>query len=134
MGRQRSMEIEEFEGRKKPVFDIEAFLKYTGNVEDWLERIEDLVPMTREPSKAYEYKVFEQDYSVPSRSYIDHLTTYIPPRLPIEKPELYTISPESVTLTWKRARVPDKIRDTCNLTYTVEVRNPPNLDWRELVT
>ncbi|XP_062595919.1 titin-like isoform X3 [Saccostrea cucullata] len=92
------------------------------------------LPMTREPSKVYEYKVFEQDYSVPSRSYIDHLTTYIPPRLPIEKPELYTISPESVTLTWKRARVPDKIRDTCNLSYTVEVRNPPNLDWRELVT
>nr|XP_022325334.1 titin-like isoform X5 [Crassostrea virginica] len=92
------------------------------------------LPMTREPSKAYEYKVFEQDFSVPSRSYIDHLTTYIPPRLPIEKPELYTISPESVALTWKRARVPDKIRDTCNLTYTVEVRNPPNLDWREMLT
>ncbi|XP_034299497.2 titin homolog isoform X7 [Magallana gigas] len=99
-GETEEQEIEEFEGKKKPVFDIEAFLKYTGNVEDWLERIEDLVP----------------------------------PRLPIEKPELYTISPESVTLTWKRARVPDKIRDTCNLTYTVEVRNPPNLDWRELVT
>nr|XP_022325338.1 uncharacterized protein LOC111125634 isoform X8 [Crassostrea virginica] len=94
------LEIMEFEGRKKPVFDIEAFLKYNGNVEDWLERIED----------------------------------FVPPRLPIEKPELYTISPESVALTWKRARVPDKIRDTCNLTYTVEVRNPPNLDWREMLT
>lgn len=35
------LEIMEFEGRKKPVFDIEAFLKYNGNVEDWLERIED---------------------------------------------------------------------------------------------
>lgn len=41
-GETEEQEIEEFEGRKKPVFDIEAFLKYTGNVEDWLERIEDL--------------------------------------------------------------------------------------------
>lgn len=41
-GETDELEIDEFEGRKKPVFDIEAFLKYTGNVEDWLERIEDL--------------------------------------------------------------------------------------------
>lgn len=41
-GETEEQEIEEFEGKKKPVFDIEAFLKYTGNVEDWLERIEDL--------------------------------------------------------------------------------------------
>lgn len=41
-GEIEELEIEEFEGRKKFVFDIEVFLKYIGNVEDWFERIEDL--------------------------------------------------------------------------------------------
>lgn len=41
-GEIEEQEIEEFEGKKKFVFDIEVFLKYIGNVEDWFERIEDL--------------------------------------------------------------------------------------------
>ncbi|XP_062572829.1 ankyrin repeat domain-containing protein 11-like [Saccostrea cucullata] len=35
-----------FDSMKRPVFDIEAFLKYTGNVEDWLERIEEFGNVT----------------------------------------------------------------------------------------
>ena len=58
----------------------------------------------------------------------------VPPRLPIDKPEMVAINPETVELAWKPARVPDSIRHSSNLTYTIEVRNPPNFEWRELVS
>ncbi|KAK3082883.1 hypothetical protein FSP39_007890 [Pinctada imbricata] len=117
---------------KLQIDDLDRSQTVRDSVNSWLDRYH--VPMTREPSKAYEYKVIEEDFSLPNRTYIDHLTTYIPPRLPIEKPDLYTMTPETATLSWKPAKVPDRIRNTCNLTYSIEVRNPPGLDWRELVS
>ncbi|KAJ8321036.1 hypothetical protein KUTeg_002623 [Tegillarca granosa] len=92
------------------------------------------LPMARESFKIPEYKHIEVDFTGPNRSYIDHLTTYIPPRLPVEKPELFQLSPEKVTLSWKPARVSDRIKGTSKVTYSVEVRTPPSFEWRELAS
>jgi len=42
--------------------------------------------------------------------------------MPIEKPDMFVLSPDNVELGWHSAKVPDLIRETCNLTYTIEVR------------
>ncbi|KAH3753169.1 hypothetical protein DPMN_187800 [Dreissena polymorpha] len=69
-----------------------------------------------------------------NRPYLDHLCKYVPPRMPIEKPDMITMGMDNVELTWKPARVPDVIKNTCNLTYTIEVRCPPSFEWRELAS
>ena len=47
---------------------------------------------------------------------------------------MVVINPETVELAWKQARVPDSIKHSSNLTYTIEVRTPPSFEWRELVS
>ncbi|KAL3855233.1 hypothetical protein ACJMK2_014453 [Sinanodonta woodiana] len=90
--------------------------------------------MTREPFAVGEYRSLEYDYTVPNRPYFEHLTRYVPPRMPVEKPELVQVNDETAHLHWKPAHVPKAVRDSCNLTYTVEVRTPPSFEWRELVS
>ncbi|XP_060079443.1 obscurin-like [Ylistrum balloti] len=85
-----------------------------------------------EPRRQADLTVLKEEFSVPNRSYVEHLTTYIPPRLPIDKPELREISQDTVSLSWKPAKVPEKIRSSSNLTYVIECRTPPNYEWREL--
>ncbi|XP_021352030.1 titin-like isoform X3 [Mizuhopecten yessoensis] len=89
-------------------------------------------PKEYEPRRQADLTLLKEEFSVPNRSYIEHLTTYIPPRLPIDKPELREISQDTASLSWKPAKVPDKIRSSSNLTYVIECRTPPNYEWREL--
>ncbi|KAL4217412.1 hypothetical protein ACF0H5_023862 [Mactra antiquata] len=90
------------------------------------------LPALREPLT--DYKLVEYEAVFLNRPYFDHLTKYVPPRMPIEKPEMSIIDQESVELTWKPAIVAEAIKGMCNLSYTIEVRCPPNFEWRELVT
>ncbi|XP_069107585.1 twitchin-like isoform X2 [Argopecten irradians] len=89
-------------------------------------------PREHEPRRQADLTILKEEFSVPNRSYVEHLTTYIPPRLPIDKPELREISQDTVSLSWKPAKVPEKIRSSSNLTYVIECRTPPNYEWREL--
>ncbi|CAG2226414.1 unnamed protein product [Mytilus edulis] len=89
-------------------------------------------PSPRIPRKTVDYKMFEQDFSVPSRCYVDHLTTFIPPRLPLDKPDMTEDGPSTVSLRWRPAQVPERTRDKYPITYSIEVKNPPNFEWNDV--
>ncbi|WAR10696.1 OBSCN-like protein, partial [Mya arenaria] len=81
-----------------------------------------------------EFKPVQYEAIFLNRPYLDHLCKYVPPRMPIEKPDMIIMSPDNIELTWHQARVPDAIKNTCNLTYTIEVRCPPSFEWREVAS
>ncbi|XP_052813115.1 uncharacterized protein LOC128240501 isoform X5 [Mya arenaria] len=92
---------------------------------------------TRVPMVKYnleEFKPVQYEAIFLNRPYLDHLCKYVPPRMPIEKPDMIIMSPDNIELTWHQARVPDAIKNTCNLTYTIEVRCPPSFEWREVAS
>lgn len=49
----------------------------------------------------------------------------------IEKPDMFSISPSSVHLTWNAARVPSATSQLSPTTYRVEVREDGTFNWVE---
>ena len=58
----------------------------------------------------------------------------VPPRLPLDKPDMTEDDQSTVSLRWRPALVPDRARDKYPVTYSIEVKNPPNLEWRDIET
>lgn len=77
----------------------------------------------------------EEDDSLINRPYLEMLTCKVPPRMPLEPPELIDDGSDVAWLLWKPATVPNttKVTMTKSITYTIEMRMPPCLDWTILV-
>ena len=58
----------------------------------------------------------------------------VPPRLPLDKPDMTEDDQSTVSLRWRPALVPERARDKYPVTYSIEVKNPPNLEWRDIET
>ncbi|XP_053385363.1 uncharacterized protein LOC123538773 isoform X2 [Mercenaria mercenaria] len=93
------------------------------------------VPLLKDSENALaEFKPVEYKAIFLKHPYYEQLTKYVPPTLPIHKPDMIIIDQETVELSWRPAIVAEAIRGTCNLSYTIEVRCPPSFEWRQLVT
>lgn len=66
------------------------------------------------------------------KNYLSLFPIPVPPRLPLDKPDLTEDDPSTVLLRWKPAQVPERAREKYPVTYSIEVKNPPGLDWREV--
>uniref|UniRef100_A0A2C9LRF5 Fibronectin type-III domain-containing protein n=1 Tax=Biomphalaria glabrata TaxID=6526 RepID=A0A2C9LRF5_BIOGL len=75
-----------------------------------------------------------EDYSSINRPYIESLILKVPPRMSIEKPEMTVLSPDTVRLNWKSARVPAATANISPTTYRVEVRHEDSFEWMERAT
>ncbi|XP_059145488.1 muscle M-line assembly protein unc-89-like isoform X2 [Physella acuta] len=75
-----------------------------------------------------------EEYFPLNRPYIETLILRVPPRMSIEKPTMTVITPESVRLTWKAARVPSSTASMSPTTYRVEVRHEDSFEWMEKAT
>ncbi|CAG5119204.1 unnamed protein product, partial [Candidula unifasciata] len=69
-----------------------------------------------------------------SYSYIDSISSGVPPRVPAGRPSLGDITDTSLTLTWQPGRMPSYIKGPVSVTisYIVEARQPPNHMWTKI--
>ncbi|KAH9489600.1 hypothetical protein Btru_036498 [Bulinus truncatus] len=75
-----------------------------------------------------------EDYTPTNRPYIESLILKVPPRMSIEKPDMMVLSPDTVRLSWKAARVPSATANISPTTYRVEVRHEDSFEWMEKAT
>ncbi|XP_070188406.1 obscurin-like isoform X2 [Littorina saxatilis] len=75
--------------------------------------------------------MINEDYSLPNRPYINTLIVKVPPRMHIEKPDMFSVNPSTVHLTWNPARVPSATSQLSPTTYRVEVREDGTFNWVE---
>ncbi|XP_076459478.1 uncharacterized protein LOC143292788 isoform X2 [Babylonia areolata] len=78
-----------------------------------------------------EFVPMAEDYSLPNRPYINTLIVKVPPRMHIEKPDMYSVNPTTVHLSWNTARVPASTSQLSPTTYRVEVRQDGTFNWVE---
>lgn len=88
-----------------------------------------------QPSLSASSLHLEEDDTVINRPYLEMLTCKVPPRMPLEPPELIDDGSDVAWLIWKQAAVPHttKMAMTKSITYSIEMRMPPCYDWNSLV-
>ncbi|XP_064646394.1 muscle M-line assembly protein unc-89-like isoform X2 [Lineus longissimus] len=104
----------------------------TTGIHDTNYIIENLKPETD-----YMYRVIvENDYGEsdpsPAVSLRQGPESYAPV-MPREKPYPREMGPDTILLSWKPAHIPAEAAAS-EITYTIEVREPPDTEWRKLYT